>query len=79
MCDCIDKVQQKLAEHFPEAKIDVGFQLGENSLSVKPSGLGFEFQEFKKDGTPKPKKTHRSLVPTFCPFCGVKYEATTNA
>jgi hypothetical protein len=75
-CNCIKDVQDLIRERYqdPEATINVGFAFGGNTLDVKPSGMGFTYRPKKKDGTYSTKQKEGGLSPSYCPFCGKKYE-----
>ena len=74
MCHCIREINKKIKEQTKDdmAFIESVFLI--NTLSEVPK-ISFRYNERKKDGTKSKKKTEQNLIPTFCPFCGVKYEA----
>jgi len=76
MCDCVSVVNEALKKDYEDdqAEINVGFSFSNNSLVVKPCGLAMQYHKKKKDGTYSDKKTTVSITPTFCPFCGTKYD-----
>ena len=82
-CDCINDIQNKLRESLgdPEASIDVGFLLNRrtNQMMLVPAGLVLKTRRTKKDGTLMSGKTTVPLTPSFCPFCGTRYEDTKPA
>jgi hypothetical protein len=63
-CDCIDKINEKLAERNTKLTATIIF--------AKPSYLtptiDTELVEKKRGARPC------AVLPTFCPFCGTKYE-----
>ena len=74
-CDCITKVNEKLRENFDDekAEVSVALCLDNNVLDAYPA-LTATYHKKKKDGTYADKKTEVSLRPSYCPFCGIKYE-----
>lgn len=80
MCDCIDELEKKMAEHLTETKAykkpikkvelkGKGFTLGGNSVSVRTK-TDFEVTldgQKKKDTVP--------VLHSYCPFCGEKRQA----
>jgi len=59
MCDCIDKVNEKLAEHNTELLL--------NMFGPQRAFIATEKLSREKRGKPA------HLMATFCPFCGEKY------
>ncbi len=74
MCDCLEKTRLLIVEKTgdPDAYIDVTYNF--NNLGQKPAGMRAHYREKKKDGSFKERETHIGISPTFCPFCGVKYD-----
>lgn len=74
MCNCIREITKKIKEQTKDdmAFIESVFLI--NTLSEVPK-ISFKYNARKKDGTKSKNKTEQILIPTFCPFCGVKYEA----
>ena len=82
MCDCIDKVIEKVKEKVVKDKSN-GYKI-ENiefeNCSWFPkrelySNVILKTTFIKRDGnTSKPINEHISIFYTFCPFCGVKRE-----
>jgi hypothetical protein len=66
MCDCLEQVNKKLA---PDNK-----EVGTNFVFGKPFAE-LPMIPLRKIGSGRMKGA-RSMLPTFCPFCGVKYEDT---
>lgn len=89
MCDCQIEVEQKLLERFkelaPEArehKLDLkGYALIFGKKLQSKAFLPFETSALfpHKKGDFKEIKEKKSLLATFCPFCGVKYDAEVAA
>ena len=72
MCNCIREINKKLKEQTKDemAFIETVFLI--NSLTYLPK-ISYRYNARKKDGTKYKKKTEKFIIPTFCPFCGVKY------
>ena len=72
MCNCISEINKKIKEQTKDdmAFIETVFLI--KTLSEVPK-ISFRYNARKKDGTKSKKKTEQSIIPTFCPFCGVKY------
>lgn len=64
-CDCIDVMDDKLAEHNTKLALTFGF--GRDGSSHTYPSIGTE----KLDR--KVRKGPALAIPTFCPFCGTKY------
>lgn len=68
-CDCLTTFDAKLAEHNTRLQIQLIYSRGPNpSLEARPH-IGTEQIE-KGRG----KKRAMGVAPTFCPFCGERYE-----
>ena len=90
MCNCIETVSKKAREHIKEdveKRITVAQWLNEGVFDNIGFGMnGFnkigipfiaEYRLKKKDGTGE-HKIRKKIVfidPTFCPFCGEKFES----
>lgn len=85
MCDCRKRVEKKMLEQFhyeaPEAvehKVNLlGYGIVFKSGKASENGLmrAAETANFPlKKGGMKEKKKEVSVLFTFCPFCGVRYE-----
>lgn len=68
MCDCIERVNEKLKEANMNTVIDLPLIISGNRF-----GVGRCCVETRKLDE-KNRKKPVSLFATFCPFCGVKYE-----
>jgi hypothetical protein len=66
MCDCIEKVEEKLSEKMGEP-----CSLVECGLF---SGKTFSIIEYKDTSYKKPKTCKVSVQHSYCPFCGNKYD-----
>lgn len=78
LCNCIEDTEKLIIEKTgdPEAYMHVYYALGEKT-TIKPAGMHLFYHEKKKDGTFKQSESKIAIVPTFCPFCGKKYEEDT--
>lgn len=68
-CDCIDKVDQRLAEAGANTRLSRSFYLGDSVSSTVT--IATKAVEKKRGHSPW------SVKPTFCPFCGVKLSGET--
>lgn len=64
-CNCIEAINGKLAER--NSKLSFGLVVRGNKMDVSIV-IGTEVIEKKRGARPT------GVVPTFCPFCGVKYD-----
>ena len=67
MCECIEKVEAKLAEK--NTRLHLAFSCSGEPTKVM---LGTEKIDSKVRGKPV------NLISAYCPFCGVKYECNTS-
>jgi len=74
MCNCLNEMTILLRSEKDdnEASIDSVYIFGKANLS-KPR-IAASYRQKKKDGSYQLKNTIISVIPTFCPFCGVAYE-----
>ena len=64
-CMCIDKLNEKLEEDERRAKLEVTFTM---------DGQMYPYMSaIYRKGT-QIKERHIAIIPTFCPFCGKRYE-----
>ncbi len=66
-CNCIDNMEPLLAEHNTRLVVTFGFPRDDRPAFVRPK-LSTEKIEPRKRVGPV------IAVPTFCPFCGERYE-----
>jgi len=66
-CNCIEQIDKHLAGH--NSKLEVGFTFGTED---RP---GYEFPALSTEKINKRNRDRMSVIPTFCPFCGLKYRA----
>ncbi len=67
-CTCIQDIDAKLA---PDHSLDVVICLRENALVARP----FSNLIRRDNGRPETRRgKHRSMIATFCPFCGEQYD-----
>lgn len=85
MCDCRTRIEEKLKTRFAEQQPSgsghearlKGYALlfGESNCTEKGCMEAELTATFPlKKGGEKQKTTRHSMIFTFCPFCGVKYE-----
>ena len=65
MCDCVRKMNEALAGR--NGKITQGFSYQDGELRLLPTFVCVEKIESRKKKPP-------SIIASFCPFCGEKYE-----
>ena len=72
-CKCIQEINEKLAKQTgdKDACIYTTFGIKDN-IMITVITIPVEYQEFKKDGSPKRYKTKGTVVASHCPFCGKK-------
>lgn len=70
MCDCIKIVNEKLATRNTRLSIPIRFSF--KGEPTPPQTVMIETVQIET-GRGKPKAV--GMFPTYCPFCGVKYEA----
>jgi hypothetical protein len=73
MCNCIEKVSNAIREDYedPEAELDTIMVMQVDAINLYPR-LAATYRPKKKDGT-FAKVKMVGIRPTYCPFCGVKY------
>ena len=67
MCTCITKINEKLAEHNTQISTSLTV-----SRDLTTMGIGLQVPTHKIDS--KRRKPAMTLLATFCPFCGKKWE-----
>jgi len=75
MCNCLNEmtILLRAEKDDNEASIDSVYIFGRSNLT-KPR-MTASYRKKKKDGSYQKGNTIISVIPTFCPFCGVAYEA----
>lgn len=75
MCDCIDKVEAELQKKTgdPMAEIISAYVFGVEKTSVVPH-MEYQYRRKNKNGEFDERKKTGTMLPTFCPFCGVRYD-----
>lgn len=70
-CECIKKIQKKLAER-PDgtAFLDTVFDMRDGSLRVDITG---QIRKKGRNGEFQKKYTQVHFMPKYCPFCGKPY------
>ena len=74
MCNCIETMEKLISEKTGDPDAYLGVSYNPLDLSEKPTGMYAMYREKKKDGTFKERETRIGIVPTYCPFCGKKYD-----
>lgn len=65
MCDCMTRVNEKLKDR--NTRLSVNFLLS-SDLSDADTMLMIQTEKLNKS-----LRVKMTVIPTFCPFCGVKY------
>lgn len=73
MCNCYNEVEKKYKERTGDekAKIDGALIFGSGCFYPTLTGL---YHKKKKDGTLSNRVSEEHILPTYCPFCGKRYE-----
>lgn len=73
MCECINEVDKVIKEKYkdPLASLDTIWNLADGSFYPR---LSATYRKQKKNGDFNIGNTSLTISPTYCPFCGVKYE-----
>lgn len=74
MCNCIEETTKLIIERTGDPNAYIHCSYSFSNLEAKPSGLTACYREKKWDGTFKERESKIGIVPTYCPFCGKKYE-----
>ena len=71
-CECLTKVLEQVKEKTgdPEGTISMVFFM---SGEARPR-IPYTYRKKKKSGEFHSKETEASMIPSYCPWCGVKYE-----
>lgn len=64
-CDCLSKLDAKLAEH--NSRVSTGFTFGRDGQS------GYVFPALETEKIDKRNRKKVGVIPTYCPFCGTAY------
>lgn len=64
-CKCIEAINEKLAER--NSKLEIGFTFGFEGRA------SYTFPSLSTEKLNKKNRDRCGAIPTFCPFCGVKY------
>lgn len=73
MCDCIEQFDTAIREKMgdPEAKLETTIRVPDGM--VFPN-IAFFYHKKKKDGSLAARESASTIIPQFCPFCGMSYE-----
>lgn len=66
-CNCIEEMDAKLGEHNTKMGVIFGFPRDGRPMFVRPFIMTEKIERRKRVGP-------LLAVPTFCPFCGERYE-----
>ena len=71
-CNCLKQINERVKEQTGdiEASIDFAFTMSGKSFPRIP----YTYRKKKRDGGFHAKETEGTIVPSFCPWCGVKYK-----
>lgn len=68
MCDCIEKFNEAMADH--NTILNIGWLISISTGETLPNRVIISTTKRDK----KVRKGPCNAIPTYCPFCGVKYE-----
>ena len=74
MCECVKKFNLALREKTGDDDAHIAGLINASAGGKLYPELRYVYRKKKMDGTLAVKKSEGILVPTFCPFCGVRYE-----
>jgi hypothetical protein len=66
-CNCLDDFNERLKEHNTKIDVTFGFPRDGSPAFIRPTILTSKIEPRKRVGP-------AIAVPTFCPFCGNRYE-----
>ena len=72
MCKCLNEIEKTICEKSEDPNAYIVSLLDFKTGVSKPS-MQYRFRKKKKNGEYGRENTVL-LVPTFCPFCGIKYD-----
>lgn len=79
-CNCVDIIEDELCQRLesdPKNKainIRINKTLVINLKDSKKPILTYLYNKQLKDGSSSAKLYEGNILPTYCPFCGIKYE-----
>lgn len=73
MCDCLEKLDEKLQETHPGTSIGRLFLFSRDSNKTRTTAA-ITMEDGPSQGRGKPRVKAPQIIPTYCPFCGVKYD-----
>jgi len=73
-CECFEQLSKELRKKYEDDKgyIDWILTIGKES-DVLPR-MRFVYHKLRKDKSRQKKESEITLAPSYCPFCGRKYE-----
>lgn len=66
-CDCVEKMDAKLADHNTKLDLTLCFPRDNSPAFVRPRVATMKIES-------RVRKGPALAIPTFCPFCGTPYE-----
>lgn len=74
MCDCVEKIKKDVAEERDVAEVEIdGVYLLFKGIFVPKMSLSYKKKN--KNGELFKNKTYKTLMPSYCPFCGKIYDS----
>lgn len=68
-CDCLTQLSERLAKEDSNTIIGASMVL---DMRTGEQHVVVEIATYKRD--PKKREKKRGMIPTFCPFCGTRYQ-----
>ena len=74
MCNCLNVMTAllRVEKDDPDASIDTVYIFGKAILLTPRIAASYRMK--KQDGTYARRNTSTSVIPTYCPFCGIAYD-----
>lgn len=74
MCGCLDKVEEEVKKQTKDENACVDFALVFGTEARMYPRISYSYQKRNKVGVMAKKKYEGTLLPTYCPWCGKKYD-----
>lgn len=68
-CDCITKIEEAMEKQVPGLGVHTAFEINGPMAWVERVKIGTYWKE-----NPRSRKKSPDVTPSYCPFCGRKYE-----